>query len=171
MNNKSCLKMLSDLQNYKEIKCRTCIKYKENIHSHENPGLYFYLYVCEKCIYVRMLKTEISDFIQIIKESERLIDNFMNKYSTVLNIISKINNCKNKFWKAELLFDYNGEPEIHIDQIYINTRSYYLTFEKVKLSEENLSNRKNIIHALEKSMNRVIRNIECYGFRVMEVAN
>lgn len=133
-------------------------------------GIYFELYISERKVYDKALKRKISDFTTKASECEEIVQNFMKSYSVAINFVDRINNCKNKFWKARFLFDYNGYPEIKIDQKYFIPRKY-LTLEKIRFENFDLLSEQDIIEYLKAGMKEVLKNMERCGYRVMEVCD
>lgn len=131
-------------------------------------GIRFKLYICDRCIYNEELKRSISDFEEKVIKCKVLIDDFVESYSSVLSLVEQINNCKNGFWKAQFLFDFNGYPVIEVDQKYFIPKRY-LTLERICFEDLNILTEKDIINKLEIGMKKVIKNIEECGYRVMEV--
>ena len=82
-----------------------------------------------------------------------------------------INNCKNNFWKAEISFDsFLSDVVVTVDQRYFVPKRY-TTFEKIYIDNILSLIETDIILELEKAMREVIKNMECCGYRVMEVRN
>lgn len=128
------------------------------------------MYICDRQVYDEELKRDIIDFVEKKDKCESIIQDFMKSYSIALGLINKINNCKNNFWKAQFLFDYNGYPVIEIDQKYFVPKKY-LTLEKVRFEEFYSLTENDIVFSLKKGMNKVFDNIQKCGYRVMEVCD
>ena len=73
--------------------------------------------------------------------------------------LKEINNCKNNFWKAQFLFDYNGYPMIKIDQNYFIPKKY-LTLEKVCFEEFYSLTENDIVVSLKSGMDKVLKNMQ-----------
>lgn len=157
---------LLKIKSYKEFDIRLDIdKYEEYYRN----GIRLKLYISKRKVYDEELEASIVDFNKKAKACELLIQNFIHSYSFVINLVEKINNCKNNFWKAEFSFDSNGYPMIKVDQkLFIPKK--YMTFEKIYLYGFDFSNQ-DIIEKFEFSMRRVLDNMERCGYRVMEVCN
>lgn len=119
-------------------------------------------------IYSVKLTLEKEKFLCVIESAKQEIDNFVRKYNTVINLVNQINNCKNGFWKASLIFNNIGILQLEIDQTYINLSEWYMTKERIDLSEWYLSSNKRLHNALVNKMKLVMKNMERYGYRVME---
>lgn len=168
LNNDDYRLIISELQNYKNVECRIDIKYNNNKQQKKESGIRFRLYIHNKCVHDKILSPNFDDFIKIIDDCKKIIDKFLENHTIVIDLVKKINNCKNNFWKAEFSFDYDGVPEIKIDQIYFK-HQWNITYEKIKLRNLQKSNKEKIISLLEKAMKLVMKNMELYGYRVMEV--
>lgn len=119
-----------------------------------------------------MMQPTVEDFNNKINDCKKILDDFIKANSVVINLIEKINGCKNKFWNAELSFDYNGYPEIKIDQKLFKVKKYYLsTYERVYLDDLETLSKEKIEKRIKEAMLVVLKNIEKCGYRVMEVHN
>ena len=96
------------------------------------------------------------------------IDNFIEKYNSTIDLVAKINNCKNGFWKAVLTFNCHGVLRLEIDQVYIKPSEWHMTQEYIDLSENYLSSEEGFHKVLASKMKQVMKNMEKYGYRVME---
>ena len=159
------------LKNYaKDIDYDINIEY--NGYHYANKGIYFEMYFHQKCVYKQIMQPTVEDFNNKINDCKKILDDFIKANSVVIDLIKKINGCKNKFWNAELLFDYNGYPEIKIDQRIFKVKKYYLsTYEKVYLDDLETLSKEKIEKRIKKAMLVVLKNIEKCGYRVMEVRN
>ncbi len=162
--------LLSDLKDYKkDIDYNVNIKYDKYYTKKDNRGIYFELYFHNKRVYKAMLQHTLDDFINKINDCKKLIDAFVEANDFIVDLIEKINDCKNNFWKAELLFDYNGFPEIKIDQKLFKVKNPFLsTYEKVCLDNLKEFSEEKIIQLVENAMNSILKNVERCGYRVME---
>lgn len=140
----------------------------DNYVNHLQAGISFKMYICNKCVYDKELKRDIKDFIEKTHECKLLIQDFVKSYSLILNLVNRINNCRNNFWKAQCYFDYNGDFVVEVDQRCFESERY-LTFENIRFENLNLLTEQNIIKHLEIGMNKVFKNMEICGCRVMEV--
>ena len=158
---------LLNIKNHNNINIRLDIsKYTGRVQC----GIRFKMYICDRQVYDEELKRDIIDFVEKKDKCESIIQDFMKSYSIALGLINKINNCKNNFWKAQFLFDYNGYPVIEIDQKYFVPKKY-LTLEKVRFEEFYSLTENDIVFSLKKGMNKVFDNIQKCGYRVMEVCD
>lgn len=161
------LSFMSFVKEYQIIDIRIDIKkYVGRIKN----GIRFKMDICNRRVFDKELITNIEDFIEKKSECELIIHNFVKSYKILLNLVEKINNCKNKFWKASFLFDYNGYPTVEIDQKYFEPIKY-LTLEKVRFEDFYEMNEEDIITHLEFGMKKVLKNIQKCGYRVMEVGD
>ena len=126
----------------------------------------FKMYIGGKCFYNEILNNNLNDFNKKKNDCLSIIHDFKEKYSTILHLISKINNCKNNFWKSEISFDYFGDIVIKVDQKYFIPKRY-ITFEKIYFDDIFSLTEKDIISYLEDAMRKVMKNMECCGYRVM----
>ena len=154
----------SKLSNYDIINARIDI-YETYSYTRNCNHIYFKLYINERCVYDKKLKREISDFMKKTNECELIIQDFMKQYDFVTNLIKKVNDCSNKFWKAQFYFDWLNRPTIEIDQQFFIPRRH-LTKEKIYL---NKFSEQNIVSLLKTGMHNVLKNMERCGYRVMEV--
>lgn len=161
--------LISDLRSYKNVDAKVHVGYKKKRNKDQEPGIYFDLKIYNGIIYTEKLTLEKDKFLCVIKSAKREIDNFIEKYDNVIDLVSKINNCKNGFWKAELIFSCIGVLRLEIDQVYINPSEWHITKEHIDLSEGYLSSDKKLRNALVNKMKLVMKNMERYGYRVMEV--
>lgn len=158
---------LLNIKNHNNINIRLDIsKYTGRVQC----GIRFKMYICDRQVYDEELKRDIIDFVEKKDKCESIIQDFMKSYSIALGLVNKINNCKNNFWKAQFLFDYNGYPVIEIDQKYFVPKKY-LTLEKVRFEEFYSLTENDIVFSLKKGMNKVFDNIQKCGYRVMEVCD
>lgn len=161
--------LISDLQNYKNVGAKIHIGYKKHCDKDQAFGIYFDLEIYNGTIYSKKLTLDKDRFISIIESAKQEIDNFLEIYSVAIDLVSQINNCKNGFWKASLSFNCVGILRLEIDQVYINPFEWHITKEHIDLSEGYLSSDKRLRDALVNKMKLVMKNMEKYGYRVMEV--
>ena len=157
------------MRSYKNVDAKVHVEYKKKRNKDQEPGIYFDLEIYNGIIYTEKLTLEKDKFLCAIKSAKREIDNFIEKYDNVIDLVSKINNCKNGFWKAELIFSCIGVLRLEIDQVYISPSEWHITKEHIDLSEGYLSSDKKLRNALVNKMKLVMKNMERYGYRVMEV--
>ena len=160
--------LISNLQNYKNVNAKVHVGYKKNYDKNQEVGIYFDLEIYNGTIYSEKLTLDKDMFLSVVESARQKIDNFIEKYSSVINLVHQINNCKNGFWKAELIFNCFGVLCLEIDQKYINSSEWHMTQECVDLSDGYLSS-KRLKGALVNKMKLVMENMEKYGYRVMEV--
>ena len=127
----------------------------------------FKMYIGNKCFYNEALDNNIDDFNKKRNACISIINNFTEKYSAIMNLVNKINNSKNNFWKSKISFDYSGDFVIEVDQKYF-VPIRHTTFEKIYLDDIHSLEEKEIINHLKKSMYKVMNNMERCGYRVME---
>lgn len=119
-----------------------------------------------------MLQPTLEDFNNKINDCKKILDDFVKTNSVVIDLVEKINDCKNEFWNAELSFDYNGYPVIKIDQKLFKVKKHYLsTYEKIYLDDLEKISKEKIEKRIKRAMLDVLKNIEKCGYRVMEVRN
>ena len=148
------------------------INIEYNGYSYANNGIYFKLYFHHKCLYNQMLQPTLEDFNNKINDCKKILDDFVKTNSVVIDLVEKINDCKNEFWNAELSFDYNGYPVIKIDQKLFKVKKHYLsTYEKIYLDDLEKISKEKIEKRIKRAMLDVLKNIEKCGYRVMEVRN
>ncbi len=169
INDKEAQTLISDLRSYKNVDAKVHVGYKKKRNKDQEPGIYFDLEIYNGIIYTEKLTLEKDKFLCVTKSAKREIDNFIEKFNTVIDLVSQINNCKNGFWKASLIFNCNGVLRLEIDQVYINPSEWHMTKEHIDLSEGYLSSDKKLRNALVNKMKLVMKNMERYGYRVMEV--
>lgn len=161
--------LITDLRNYKNVDAKVHIGYKGKYNKGKEHGIYFDLEIYNGSIYTEKLNPDKDKFLSVIESARQEIDKFLGKYSSVINLVSQINNCKNHFWKASLIFNCVGTLRLEIDQTYINSFEWYTTKEHIDLSGSYLSSDKKLRNALVSKMKLVMKNMEQYGYRVMEV--
>lgn len=161
--------LISDLQNYKNVGVKVHVGYKKYGWKSQEPGIYLDLEIYNGIIYTEKLTLDKDKFLYVIEFAKQEIDNFIDKYKTVIDLVFKINNCKNGFWKASLIFNNIGILQLEIDQTYIKPSEWYMTKERIDLLDEYLSSDKRLRNDLVNKMKLVMKNMERYGYRVMEV--
>lgn len=161
--------LISDLLNYKNIGAKVYVGYKKNCSKYQEPGIYFDLEIYNGIIYSVKLMPDKDIFLHIIEAAKEEINSFTEKYNAVINLVDQINNCKNSFWKASLIFNNIGILQLEIDQTYITPSEWHMTKERIDLSDGYLSSDKRLHNALFNKMKLVMKNMERYGYRVMEV--
>lgn len=166
-NSDEYLSFASIAKEYKNIDIR--IDIKKYIGRIKN-GIRFKMDICNRRTFDEELITNMEDFMEKRMQCEFIIQDFIKSYTILLNLVERINNCKNNFWKACFSFDYNGYPTIEIDQKHFEPIKY-LTLEKVHFEEFYELSEENIIASLELGMKKVIENIQKCGYRVMEVCD
>ena len=139
--------LISDLQNYNNIDAKVSVGYKKNYNNEQDSGIYFDLEIYNGTIYSEKLTLNKDKFLDVIESAKQKIDNFIEKYNNVIDLVFKINNCKNGFWKAALIFNCIGVLRLEIDQVYIDHSEWHLTKEHIDLSEGYLSSDKRFQNA------------------------
>lgn len=165
LNSDDYNEFLSDIKKYGNIDIRLDINKSTTF---KQSRIYFKTYISNKCIFEEELKPSMDDFIEKRTTCESVIQDFLSSYSSIISLVDKINKSKNNFWKSYLLFDYNGEPVIEVDQKYFKPRKY-LTLEKIYLGCLESNSEECLINKVESGMMQVLKNMERYGYRVMEV--
>ena len=171
LNSPEYCSIISELQNYKDIGCEVDIKYDNGWTptSSNNAGIRFKLYLYNKIFYNEILQPTFDDFVIKINDCKNIIDNLIETHSIIINLVKKINACKNNFWKAEILFDYDGNPEIKIDQkLFEVKKPYLLTYEKVYFNDLKIFTEQEISKRILDAMHLVFENVEHCGYRIME---
>lgn len=163
LENEECHNAISSLQNYKGTNCTINIKYDDRFY--DDTGVYLKAHVYTECIYNKKLE---DNFDECIEECKNELDKLIDKYSTVIGLVDKINNCKNKFWKAKPIFRSRDNLSVEIDQLHINAG---YTHEHVDLQKTKISDEEAVKSAIKNTMIKVINNMEKYGYRVMEVSD
>lgn len=169
MKSRKTQAIIYDLQNYKNVGAKVHVGYKKNCGKDQESGIYFDLEIYNGIIYSEKLTPDDNKFLGAIESAKQEIDNFLEKYNAIIDLVSKINNCKNCFWKAALTFNCHGVLRLEVDQVYIEPSEWHITKEHIDLSEGCPSSGKSLQNALEKKMKQVMKNMEKYGYRVMEV--
>ena len=173
--NDEFLKSLLSSDNYKAFmqEIKTCKDFDINIDiGKAKKHIKLKMYIGDKCFYNEILNNTV-DFNKKKNDCISIIHDFTEKYSIIIHVVNVINNCKNNFWKSEISFNNHwGEIIIMVDQKYFIPKRY-TTFERIYFDfDEILSLKvKDIIIQLEKAMHQVMKNMECCGYRVMEVRN
>ncbi|MCI9077347.1 MAG: hypothetical protein HFH68_00290 [Lachnospiraceae bacterium] len=157
--------LVSIIENYKDMRCKLDTIYKENGHAQQKPGIYINLWLYGGYIYNRLLNPDEDSYTNIEEECKNEIDGFIESHNFIINLVSKINNCKNSFWKAELFFDYGKNLVIKTDQTYIGKDIPHITYEKTILSDFD---KETVIFNIKESLKKVMKNMEKYGYRIME---
>lgn len=160
--------LISDLEDYKNVSAKVRVRYKKNYDNNQESGIYFDLEVYNGTLYSKKLTLDKDNFLEVIESAKQEVDDFTEKYSTAIDLVSKINNCKNAFWEATLAFNCHGVLRLEIDQIYINPSEWHITKEYID-SESLLSSEDQLRNVIVNKMKMVIKNMEKYGYRVMEV--
>lgn len=169
LNSTECRLLISELQNYKNFNCEIEIGYNYN-YIHDEYCICFKLYVNDKVLYREILQPTFDDLVTTVNNCKNIIDNLITTHSIIKDFVDKINTCKNNFWKADLLFDHNGNPQIKIDQKIFEVKNpYLLTYEKICFDNLSIYSKKEISKRIKDAMYSVFDNMERCGYRVMEV--
>lgn len=169
LNSTECRLLISELQNYKNFNCEVDIGYNYN-YIHDEYCICFKLYVNDKVLYREILQPTFDDLVTTVNNCKNIIDNLITTHSTIKDFVEKINTCKNNFWKADFLFDHNGNPQIKIDQKIFEVKNpYLLTYEKICFDNLSIYSKKEISKRIKDAMYSVFDNMERCGYRVMEV--
>lgn len=169
LNSTECRLLISELQNYKNFNCEIEIGYNYN-YIHDEYCICFKLYVNDKVLYREILQPTFDDLVTTVNNCKNIIDNLITTHSIIKDFVDKINTCKNNFWKADFLFDHNGNPQIKIDQKIFEVKNpYLLTYEKICFDNLSIYSKKEISKRIKDAMYSVFDNMERCGYRVMEV--
>lgn len=164
--------MISKLKNYKKnIGYNVNIEYKDYYYEHEKNGVYFELYFNDniRSTYSEILLPTFDDFVNKINDCKKIIDGFIESHIFIIDLVEKINSCKNNFWNAEVFFK-NACVEIKIDQKLFKVKKYYLsTYERIYFGDSKVLSEQEIKNRIKEAMISVLRNMERCGYRVMEV--
>ena len=159
------ISFVNETKKYDQINIEIMIhKYSKNYKN----GIRFTMYIANRMVYDNELSCNFRDFNEQSSKCKTIIYNFIDTYSTVMDLIYKINTCKNNFWKSEFYFDYFGYPTVKIDQNYFVPRNHF-TVEKISLYCFDSLTQQDIVKLLESGMKNVLKNMEYCGYRVMEV--
>ena len=154
---------MQEIKNYKDFNINIDIgKSKKHIR--------FKMYIGYKCFYNEILNS-IVDFDKKKNDCISIIRDFTESCSAIIHIVNIVNNCKNNFWKSEISCDNHWNKIIIIvDQKYFIPKRY-TTFERIHFDFDDVLSLKeeDIIIQLVKAMHQVMKNMECCGYRVMEV--
>jgi len=172
LSDAKCCSMISELQNYKNTGCKVDIEYndKYKCYSHSGTDILFKLYFRNKVVYNEILQPTFDDFVIKINNCKDKIDNLIETHTLIIDLVNKINTCKNNFWEAEILFDYDGHIGIKIDQKLFKVKKPYLsTYEKVYFNELVKLTEQEILKHIKDAMYLIFNNMERCGYRIMEV--
>lgn len=169
IKSKEAKTLISNLQNYKNLNAKVHIGHKKKYNQKQEEGIYFDLKIYNGTIYSEKITIDKSKFSSVIESAKKEVDIFLKKYNTAIDLVSQINSCKNGFWKAKLSFNYLGILYLEIDQRYINPSEWHMTQERIDLSVDYLSYNNRLLDDLINKMKLVMKNMERYGYRVMEV--
>lgn len=161
--------LISNLRNYKNVGVKVHVGYKKSCNKDQASGIYLDLEIYNGTIYTKKLSIDKNKFFDVIESAKQEIDNFIEKYNIVIDLVSKINNCKNGFWKSGLTFNRFEVLCLEIDQKYIKPSEWHITQERIEISDSYLSSNEKLRNAITRKMKLVIKNMEKYGYRVMEV--
>lgn len=157
-------KLLKGLKNYNGIESDIEIGYGYRA-SMEEIGLYVSLWIYGHEMATRKICPKEDDLVMAINEYKEKIISFMDQYQLVYDVIDKINNCKNRLWKAEFYIDNNNNKFlriiIQVDCWLSNLDSY------IRLSNINIYDNEQIIQNVTNAMNRLLRDVEKCEYRVM----
>lgn len=161
LENSKCKSLIYELNGYKGLNCSIDLKYDESA--------YVVLYIGNTAHYYGMKTINMDEFIEIVSKCKCRLDKLYKKYDIISNLVNQINACKNKFWSASISF-ISENIEVIIEQVFDSemrcvTREIYMFAGCERYSEKRI---KNIITTM---MQDVLKNMEDYGYRVMEVRN
>ena len=157
LENPECKSFIQELHYYKGLNCYVDLKY--------DKSAYVILHIGSASDYYTMNNICVDEFIEIVSECKNKLDKIFKRYDIINKYVNKINSCKNAFWSAKISLN-SGNITITIDQKIYND---ILTYERYTFSErEDCVGIKNQITNM---MHKVMRNMEYYNCRVMEVRN
>ena len=157
LENPECKSFIQELHYYKGLNCYVDLKY--------DKSAYVILHIGSASDYYTMNNICVDGFIEIVSECKNKLDKIFKRYDIINKYVNKINSCKNAFWSAKISLN-SGNITITIDQKIYND---ILTYERYTFSErEDCVGIKNQITNM---MHKVMRNMEYYNCRVMEVRN
>lgn len=165
-NNPTCLLLINELQNYRNTDCFVDLEYEK----YKN-GVYVKLYLGDSIYYYKMDNINLDEFTQKIECCKKKIDELCETYNTFIDLVDKINSCKNNIWKAKISFK-SGNVIIQIDQKIFDARNMkFTTYENVYFNIEKKYTKKKVIKDVVIAMYDVMKNMEVCGYRIMEVNN
>ena len=157
LENPECKSFIQELHYYKGLNCYVDLKY--------DKYAYVILHIGSASDYYTMNNICVDEFIEIVSECKNKLDKIFKRYDIINKYVNKINSCKNAFWSAKISLN-SCNITITIDQKIYND---ILTYERYTFSErEDCVGIKNQITNM---MHKVMRNMEYYNCRVMEVRN
>ena len=157
LENPECKSFIQELHYYKGLNCYVDLKY--------DKSAYVILHIGSASDYYTMNNICVDEFIEIVSECKNKLDKIFKRYDIINKYVNKINSCKNAFWSAKISLN-SCNITITIDQKIYND---ILTYERYTFSErEDCVGIKNQITNM---MHKVMRNMEYYNCRVMEVRN
>ena len=138
----------------------------EKYHTDFDNKLYFNIYIYGDCVYSEQLACTIEDFNKKINDCKPLINSFVKENNIGLELVHKINNCKNNFWNAR--FYYN--PVVNKRVISINQKIFDndFTSEQIYLEINEFLEENTLIDSIKEAMYKILKNIQRYGYRIME---
>lgn len=149
----------------KDIKINISIDY-----DNYNRFICFKLYINNNIYYNQHLEKDYNYFIEKVYEYKKIINDYIDKHSIIINIVKKINSCKNKFWKAEIFSDYYGSG-IKIDQNIF--KPYFTTFKKIYFEDLyngiKSSGENDIIKCVKDAMYSIFDNMAKNKYYVLGV--
>jgi hypothetical protein len=138
---------LKQLKKEKFIDCRIDLEYNSGIHLTGCVDYY--------CIYDTVLD---NDFNERLIELQDCFNKLLQKYDVVLNIVQRINNCKNGFWTASFCLPHVNLM-VKLDDIYYERQ--------INLNTFDFSSEKKTVTKFKKTMYKLIDDLELYhGYRV-----
>lgn len=136
----------------------------------KKKGIYLILLAGNSLVYDKKINPNLNSFYEAICECKDIIEEYNNRYSLVNDIVRKINACKNEFWISTFNFDYYGNLQVFVDQnVYRKHDERVRTREKIILYKNEATTTDMVKSEVLNAMNKVLKNMEYYGCRVMEV--
>jgi hypothetical protein len=159
INSEEYLSFVQKYKNYRGVHCNISLHYEDNCYDSKNDGIRFNGYVDDCCIYNIILKDNFSN--RVMEFEDKVVDT-LSKYDILLEFVDRINNCKNKLWKAEFSFN-SGIPTV---RIRINLKKVY-NWETIEFYDCDTSSEDNITLLLENTMHDILNNLSYHGYKII----
>ena len=161
LENPECKFIIQELNGYKGLNCSIDLRY--------DKSAYVVLYIGNIAYYYGMKNINMDEFIEIVSKCECRLDKLSKKYDIINNLVNQINACKNKFWSASISF-ISENIEVIIEQLF-DYEIRYVTSESYMFAGCERYSEKRIKNIITTMMRDVLKNMEDYDYRVMEVRN
>ena len=156
LGDQTCQSLIEELNCNRDLKCFVDFEYDDRAYVVLNIGNTSRRYYLEEIT--------IDEFKETMLKCKDDLNNFIKRYNIISHLVEEINSCNNKFWTAKLSMHFD-EIRVKIDQNKINGTTYencYFPFCSDCSDDIVKSQFINIMH-------KVMKNMEYYGYRVMEV--